>query len=283
MAPTVLEILQESEARLNGVDSPRLSTEVLVAEVLGCSRLSLVLDRDRLLSAAELTRIEELISRREKGEPIAYVLGSKEFYGLDFKVTPDTLIPRPETEHIIEKAEEWYRKDVPISFADLGTGSGIIAVTLAHLFPKWTGVAVDLSVGALQTAKENATTHGVGGQLTFLEGDFTQPLFDDASLDLIVSNPPYVPLQEYNDASHEVTSFEPETALVSGEDGLNHIRLMLPLVSKALAKGGRFMMEIGYQQARAIEAMVPDLAPDFVGFEVVKDLAKHDRIVCLTK
>jgi release factor glutamine methyltransferase len=283
MAPTVLEILQQSEVRLNGVDSPRLSTEVLVAEVLGCSRLSLVLDRDRLLSADEMYRIDELITRREKGEPIAYILGSKEFYGLDFKVTPDTLIPRPETEHIIEKAEEWYQKDASIRFADLGTGSGIIAVTLAHLFPKWTGIAVDLSVGALQTAKENAATHGVSGQLTFLEGNFTQPLFDDASFDLIVSNPPYVPQQEYCDASHEVTSFEPKTALVSGEDGLNHIRLMLPLVSKALVEGGKFLMEVGYQQARAIEAMVPHLAADFVGFEVVKDLARHDRIVCLTK
>jgi len=281
MAPTVLEILQRSEARLSGVDSPRLSAEVLVAEALGCSRALMLLERNRAVTPDQEAAIEPLIHRREQGEPVAYILGSKEFYGLDFKVTPDTLIPRPETEHIVELAEKFYSRDSVFRFADLGTGSGILAVTLAHQFPKASGVAVDLSPGALAVAKENALAHSVASRLEFLEGDFTKPLLLPDSFDLIVSNPPYVPEQEYAEASREVTDFEPVTALVSGPDGLDHIRAMLPHVKIALRSGGRFMMEIGYRQAAAIEKLLAAEFPEFCAVEVVKDLSGHDRIISL--
>lgn len=283
MGATVLHILQECESRLSGVDSPRLSAEVLVSEVLQCSRLSLILDRDRLVTNEEQLRIESLVTRRQKGEPLAYILGSKEFYGFDFKVTPDTLIPRPETEHIIEKVEELYPLDATFRFADLGTGSGILAVTLAHFFFNASGVAVDLSSPALKVAQQNAQAHGVKGRLEFLRGDFTRHLFEPEAFDLIVSNPPYVSQQEYDEASHEVIGYEPETALVSGDEGLNHIRAMLPHVAESLRRGGVYLMEIGYQQALAIERFVADFVPGLGRFEVVRDLAGHDRIVCLTK
>ena len=283
MAPTILEILQQSESRLQGVDSPRLSAEVIVAEVLGCSRLTLVVDRDRLVSVEQAGRIKTLIDRRSTGEPLAYILGNREFYGLDFHVTPDVLIHRPETEHIVEKIEELYPADAAFHFADLGTGSGILAVTIAYIFLNSSGVAVDLSPGAHVVAKKNAASHGVSEHLEFVEGDFTKPLLESDSFELIVSNPPYVPQQEYDDASSEVTDFEPLTALVSGEDGLDHIRLMLPHVSLSLKSGGFFLMEIGYQQSGEIARMITNQFPEFEGVSILKDLSGHDRIVFLQK
>lgn len=281
MAPTVIELLKQCESRLLGVDSPRLSAEVLVAEALGCSRLSLVIDRDRSVSSEEAERVECLVARREKGEPVAYILGSKEFYGLDFMVTPDTLIPRPETEHLIDQVEALYPNDADIRFADLGTGSGILAVTLATVFPGICGVAVDMSSGALKVARENAKVHSVSERLSFIQGDFTNHLFLQDSLDLIVSNPPYVTETEYLEASSEVTDFEPKTALVSGVDGLDHIKAMLPYVANALRPGGRFLMEIGYAQGKDVVRIVTEKFPEYETVEIMKDLAGHDRIVSL--
>lgn len=283
MGSSILHILQESEKRLLGVDSPRLSAEVIVAEVLDCSRLSLVVDHNRVVNEDEKAVIESMVARREKGEPLAYILGRKEFYGLDFIVTPDTLIPRPETEHIIEKVEELYSMGAAFRFADLGTGSGILAVTLAHRFKKASGIAVDLSSGALKTALENSRVHSVDDRLEFRLGDFTKPLFETETFDLIVSNPPYVPQHEYDDASYEVTDYEPETALVSGEDGLDHVRAMMLHVAKAVRSGGHVLIEIGYQQGRAVVQMVADNYSEFTLIEVIKDLSGHDRIVWLSK
>lgn len=283
MPLTVLHILQESEQRLADVDSPRLSAEAIVSHVLGCTRLTLVVDRDKSVSSEAAERIDALVERRAEGEPLAYLLGFKEFYGLDFVVSSDTLIPRPETEHVVEVVEELYGKDVAFRFADLGTGSGILAVVLAHLFPQATGVAVDLSPGALTVARRNAEAHGVSDRLDFRQADFTRPLSLGGIFDLIVSNPPYVPQQEYEDASHEVTGFEPATALVSGEDGLKHIRAMLPHVARALKSGGSCLMEIGYRQADAIKKIISRQFPEFGGVKIIKDLAGHDRVVFLQK
>ncbi|QJB57956.1 peptide chain release factor N(5)-glutamine methyltransferase [Pseudodesulfovibrio sp. zrk46] len=283
MAPTILDILQESESRLSGVDSPRLSAEVIVAEVLDCSRLTLVVDRERVLKDDQVALVRQMVARRETGEPLAYILGNREFYGLDFHVSSSVLIPRPETEHIIEKLEELYPADAAFQFADLGTGSGILAVTIAHLFAQARGVAVDLSPDALAVAERNSLTHGVHDRLEFIEGDFTCSLLDTGVYDLIVSNPPYVPQQEYDDASHEVRDYEPLTALVSGEDGLNHIRAMLPHVSKALKQGGIVLMEIGYQQGDAVKKIMSEQFPEFGEVDVLKDLSGHDRIVFLRK
>ncbi|MDC0335442.1 peptide chain release factor N(5)-glutamine methyltransferase [Pseudodesulfovibrio sp.] len=283
MAPTILDILHENELRLADVDSPRLSAELLAAEVLGCSRLDLVIDRTRVLSSNEIEKIRRLVSRRADGEPLAYIVGHKEFYGLEFRVTSDVLIPRPETEHIIEEVETLFVHDAPFRFADLGTGSGILAVTLAHLFPQALGVAVDASSSALGVAKSNAEKHAVMDRLDFLEGDFTQPLFEETSFDLIVSNPPYVTTQEYAEASHEVTGYEPVSALVSGDDGLDHIRAMMPHVLSALKSGGRFLMEFGFRQGRQIEKIIIDEFPEFKDVSIKKDLAGHDRIALLQK
>lgn len=283
MAPTVLELLSECEERLCGVDSPRLSAEVLAAHVLGCSRLDLILDRARELSDSEVERIMAFVGRRERGEPLAYVVGSREFYGLDFIVNPNVLIPRPETEHIVEEVERLFAKNDAFHFADLGTGSGILAVTLTHMFTNATGVAVDICPGALDVARKNASLHGVDSRIEFVEGDFTASLFDEGVFDLVVSNPPYVTESEMVEASREVTAFEPEGALVSGEDGLGHIRAMLPHVLRMLKPGALFFVEIGWQQGTAVKIIVANEFPEFGGVSIISDLAGHDRVVQMRK
>ncbi|HBU37439.1 MAG TPA: peptide chain release factor N(5)-glutamine methyltransferase [Planctomycetaceae bacterium] len=279
MSQSIIELLQACEQRLFAVDSPRLSAELLIAHVLECSRLDLVLNKDRMLASAELSQIEELVARREGGEPIAYILGSKEFFGLDFEVAQGVLIPRPETEHLVEAVQERFSPDAEIVFADLGTGSGILAVTIATLFPNAKGVAVDLSPEALKIASRNSVTHGVSDRVSFVQADFTCPLFQPQSFDLIVTNPPYVPLYEYESASHEVVSFEPRTALVSGVDGLDHMRLLLPHVEKALRSNGSFLSEIGYQHGDQLVRMFTDNWPEFYDVLIRKDLSGHDRII----
>lgn len=283
MAPTVREILQEGEERLGEVDSPRLSCELLLAHVIGCSRLSLVVDYDRQLSSEIVEQYQAFISRRATGEPVAYILGEKEFYGLDFAVTSDVLIPRPETEHIVEEVESLFAKDRSFVFADLGTGSGVLAVTIASLFPNSRGVAVDISPKAIEVASGNAAWHGVDKRLDFLEGDFTSSLLAAEAYDLIVSNPPYVTENEYDAASHEVTAFEPVGALVSGVDGLDHVRRMLGHVQQALKPSGVFLMEIGFQQGEAVKKIMSGQFPEFGQVRVIKDLAGHDRVVFAQK
>lgn len=283
MAPPIREILQKSEARLSGVDSPRLSAELLLAHVVGCSRLSLVVDRDRQLTDEELAQFEAFVERRAHGEPLAYILGKKEFYALDFRVTPDVLIPRPETEHIIEEVESLFEKEHSFRFADLGTGSGILAVTIAVLFAKAHGVAVDLSDKALDVAADNAGRHGVDDRVEFLHADFLTSVLPDGKFDLIVSNPPYVTEAEYAAASHEVVDFEPETALVSGADGLDHVRGMLKHVLYALKPGGVFLLEMGCDQGKGVQSILAEDFSEFDDVRVIQDLAGLDRIVFARK
>lgn len=282
MSRNIQDVLKECESRLSGVDSPRLSAELLAAHALGCSRLSLNLERDRVLTDVEYAAFDALVARREAGEPVAYILGSKEFYGLDFTVSSAVLIPRPETEHIVEAVEGGFSKDQPFRFADLGTGSGILAVTIAVLFPNARGVAVDLSPEALAMAQTNARAHNVSDRLEFVLADFTRQTVE-GPFDLVVSNPPYVSEPEFAAASHEVTGFEPTTALVSGSDGLDHIRAMLPGVSAMLKPGGRLFMEIGYDQAKMVIDIVVDNYPGFEEVGVQKDLSGLDRVVCARK
>lgn len=279
MSPTIHEVLKTCESRLSGVDSPRLSAELLMAHALGWSRLALNLERGRALGPAELAAVEALVARREAGEPVAYILGSREFYGLDFAVSPAVLIPRPETEHIVEEVERLFPKDRPLRFADLGTGSGILAVTIATLFPQARGTAVDISEAALEVAETNARTHGVAERLDFQLLDFTKQTVE-GEFDLVVSNPPYVTEAEFTAASREVTGFEPTGALVSGPDGLDHIRAMLPRVVTMLKHGGRLFMEIGCGQGGAIIKIISSKFPELGEVGVLKDLAGLDRVVC---
>ncbi|MBU1003073.1 MAG: peptide chain release factor N(5)-glutamine methyltransferase [Proteobacteria bacterium] len=281
---TIGALLAESDDLLKGagVDSPRLSSQVLVGHVLGLDRVRLVLDRDRVLSVAEVRRIRSLVARRATGEPVAYLLGEKEFFGLSFRVTTDVLVPRPETEHIIEETQRRFSPDQAFSYVDLGTGSGCIAVTLALLFPQARGLALDVSPGALTVARDNARSHGVDGRIAFVRGSLGVPFAAQASLDLVVSNPPYVSEAEFGTVSFEVAGFEPRGALVpcvSGQsDGLECYRALIPQAGDALRSGGWLILEIGCDQGQAVPQLV-DNCSLFETVHVVFDLAGRDRIV----
>jgi release factor glutamine methyltransferase len=214
---------------------------------------------------------------------VAYILGEKEFFGLAFRVTPDVLIPRPETELIVEQGMGLFTPDAAFSFADFGTGSGCLAVTLAHVFPKARGLAIDLSGRALEVARGNARAHGVDDRLEFLCADFTCLALIPGSLDLVVANPPYVSEEEYAGLSPEVRAFEPREALESAEDGLWHLRALLPVAARALRPGGTLLCELGCDQGPRGLALAQDKALGLAKAAILKDYAGLDRILLTTK
>ncbi|WP_300158231.1 peptide chain release factor N(5)-glutamine methyltransferase [Solidesulfovibrio sp.] len=278
-APTVREILGKTEGYLKerGVDAPRLSAQLLLAQALGMDRLGLVLAMDRPLTPEELDAYRPLVARRGKGEPVAYLLGEREFFGFDFKVTPDTLIPRPETELVVERALELFPQGALSRFADLGTGSGCLAVTLAVKFPRARGLALDKSPGALAVARENAARHGVADRLDFVEADFAALPETAGGYELVVSNPPYVSVAEYRECSREVRDFEPSTALVPGETGLEAVPVVARAAFSRLAPGGRLLVEIGWKQGPGASALLAEAG--FADVAVRRDLAGCDRVV----
>jgi release factor glutamine methyltransferase len=210
--------------------APRLAAEVLLAHVLNVSRAYLLAHPERTLAPDEWEAFARLVARSEQGEPLFYLIGEREFYGMPFKVTPAVLIPRPETEGLVDAALEWarsraYRTYTPLVFADIGTGSGCIAVALAVYLPNSRGYATDLSPEALEVAQENAARHGVASRLTFLQGDLCAPLPEP--VDLLVANLPYVARSEWADLDPAIREYEPILALDGGPDGLDLIRRFL--------------------------------------------------------
>lgn len=272
-------LLAERELAAAGVDSPRLSAELLAARAFGLSRLELIIRAKERAQAPGLTVFHSLVARRAHGEPVAYLLGEKEFFGLPFLVTPDVLIPRPETELIVEEAQRAFRPDANIRFADFGTGSGALAVGLAHVFSAASGLALDLSEPALELARRNALANGVESRLVFLRADFTRLSLTPASLDLVVANPPYVTQDEYAALSPEVRDFEPRSALVSPEGGLWHLRGLLCVAQRALRPAGLLFCELGAGQGAAALEMVRVCGRGFEKVRILKDYAGLDRVL----
>jgi release factor glutamine methyltransferase len=280
-------VLQQGTEFLSraGVDSPALSARLLAGKVLGLTPLQILTEHRCELSPREEAELQALMRRRGQGEPVAYLLGEREFYGLCFEVTPDVLIPRPETELIVDAVLDQWAADQPVHFLDLGTGSGALAVALAHERPKARGLALDLSRAALRVARRNALKHRVAGRILFLEGDFLQSL-PARDLDLIVANPPYVTQDEYDELSPEVAAYEPRSALVSGEpggDGLDHVRGLAPGAGRALRPGGLLLIEIGWLQGRAGVKLLQDSKWGFEAVRVLPDLAGRDRVLVARK
>ncbi|MBU1230725.1 MAG: peptide chain release factor N(5)-glutamine methyltransferase [Proteobacteria bacterium] len=275
------EALALAAAELSGLglDAPRLSAELLGAKAFGLTRLGLLVQSKTLPSREALAAFRALVSRRAKGEPVAYILGEKEFFGLGLRVTPDVLIPRPETEMLIEEAQRLYPADAPLRFADFGSGSGALAVALAHVFPGARGLAVDLSCAALEVARDNARRHQVEERLEFLCADFTSLHLPPGALNLVVANPPYVTEAEYESLSPEVHDFEPRSALLSPDAGLAHIRGLVPTAARALRPGGVLLCEFGSSQGRAVLDIFEDSASGFSAPVVLTDYAGLDRVL----
>ena len=255
-----------------------LTAELLLCHVLGLDRVGLIIHSDVALNDAETARLEALLTRRLSGEPVAYLLGSREFYGRDFAVDSHTLIPRPETEHLIEEALAYFAGRETVRFLDLGTGSGCIAVTLAAESPSWQGTAVDISAGALAVASANAQSHGVAPRIAFLQADFTQDLpFEPASFDLVVSNPPYISEEEYAGLDSGVRDFEPRSALVPGPSGMEHPEAVERKARQLLRPGGLFLMEHGWLQGRACRELCP--GDYWTDVKTGRDLVGKDRFL----
>lgn len=265
------------------VDSPALSAQLLAEKVFGLDRLQLVMEMNSVVDAGLVKEFAGLVERRAKGEPAAYILGVKEFFGLEFRVDPGVLIPRPETEEIVEKVLSRFDEGDEFLFADFGTGSGILAVTVAKMFPKARGVAIDLSPEAIKIARENALLHGVAQRILFVRADFNEQLLSEDRFDLVLANPPYLSEAELDEISFEVADFEPVSALVSGVDGDEDIRDSAPQIASALKSGGTVFMEIGYLQG-GIARDIFESCADFSGnVDVLTDLSDHDRIVVAKK
>ena len=270
----------DAARRLAHTDAPALTAQLLLCHVLEIDRVALIAHSEEPIPAEAEARLEVLLERRSGGEPLAYLLGVREFYGRDFAVNRHTLIPRPETEHLIENALDFFdaqgRSDEALRFLDLGTGSGCIAVTLAAERPAWRGTAVDISSGALETARKNAESNDVS--LSFLLADFTQPLpFDPASFDLVVSNPPYISEEEYAGLDAGVRDFEPRSALVPGPEGMEHPRAVEEAARRLLRPGGLFLMEHGWLQGEACRALCHEVF--WKDVHTGLDLAGRDRFL----
>ncbi|MBX5483472.1 MAG: peptide chain release factor N(5)-glutamine methyltransferase [Myxococcaceae bacterium] len=258
------------------IDSPRLTAEVLLAHVLGCDRIRLYVDLDRPLSKQELAAYRGLIERRVQGEPTAYLTGTRDFYGRAFRVDARVLIPRPETELLVEAILRHIPKDAPARLLDLCSGSGCVAVTFAAERPQASVWATDLSGDACAVARENAEALGVGARVTIRTGDLFEPLPPDARFDAIAANPPYIPSAEIPGLMIEVRK-EPLLALDGGEDGLRVIRRIVAGARDRLKPGGVLAIEITEHQGEAVAQLFG--AAGFEAVRVEKDLARLDRLV----
>lgn len=264
--------------RARGIESPRLDAELLLALVLGVDRVRLILESPRILSAAELASYRELIQRRRRREPIAYIRGEREFYGLPMKVDRRVLVPRPDTETLVEVAlERTARVHLDGDLLDLCTGSGCVAVAFSRRRPTWRAVGVDISEDAVDVARENAERAGAVLGVTFVVGDLDASLPNDVRFDLVTANPPYIPSAEIGALDADVRDFEPRIALDGGVDGLDVVRRVVAVAAKRLRPEGAFAIEVGAGQAPAVEALLA--AQGFENIRKAVDYGGHERVV----
>lgn len=264
-----VDALGAAAARIGG-ETPRLDAEVLLAHQLGCARGDLLLNPDHNFDPQDY---EKIVERRANGEPVAHIIGTREFWSLTLKVSPAVLIPRPDTETLVEVALKLCAHP-PARILDLGTGSGALLLACLSEWPNATGLGVDASLAALAVAQENAQSTGLAGRANFRFGDWGQGL--NERFDLILSNPPYI--TETEELSEEVRTFEPASALFAGGNGLDDYRRILPQLPGLLNPGGLAVLEIGHKQGPALLAMAADH-----GFtaSLHPDLAGRDRCVAL--
>lgn len=273
--PLQLATLTAGYFREKGIDSPRLEAELLLAHALGTTRMGLYLEFDKPLDREEVARYRTLVRRRARGEPSAYLVGGREFWSLRFEVGPGVLIPRPETERLVEEALG--EMGEAGRFLDLGTGSGAIAVALLTERPGWTATAVEISPPAAAIARCNAEKLGVADRLDLREGSLFGPV-EGERFDLIVSNPPYVPSGEIEALAAEVAHHEPREALDGGVDGLDLIREIVADAPARLAPGGRLLVEFGADQGERVRRIAED-SGGYAEVEILKDYAGRDRVL----
>jgi release factor glutamine methyltransferase len=246
----------EIEAHPELRDGAARDAALLLLHALGATRADLLARPERILTPTEQHQYDAFVARRTRHEPVQYIIGQQEFYGLALHVTPSVLIPRPETEHLVEETLHALAGTGPQRIADVGTGSGAIAIALAAHLPQAQVTALDLSRAALAVAAENAARHGLAARIRFVESDLLAALQGGEALDAVVSNPPYVAEAERKTMPSEVRNYEPATALFAGQDGLDVYRRLVPQAHAALRPGGLLAMEIGHGQREAVAKLM---------------------------
>jgi len=275
---TVLESLQLSTDFLEkkGIESPRLNAELLLSEILKCKRLDLYLKFDQPLKENEVGIYREWIARRGKFEPLQYIIGNVEFYGLPFKVTPDVLIPRPETEILVEEVIKFCKNKTGLKILDIGTGSGNIPIALAKNLNDAELTAIDISEKALSIARENAVANGVEEKIHFITAD-VKNYVSAHQFDILVSNPPYVSKEEYPVLQNEIKNYEPMIAVTDLNDGLDFYRTIAERAKILLKSNGKIFLEVGKDQAKYAANILEQ--NDFINIYFVKDYQQIDRVV----
>lgn len=282
MSLTLVKAWGEAKARLEaaGLGGPVIDARFLVEAAADATRADIVGDPHRLLTAAQEATLESYLQRRELREPVSHILGRKGFWKIMLRVTPDVLTPRPDTETVVEYVLRDFPEAAAWRVLDLGIGSGAILLALLAERPAARGLGVDVSDEALAVARDNAAQLGLADRLALLRGDWTAGLEAD-SFDLVVSNPPYIADAVIETLEPEVRDHEPRLALSGGTDGLDHYRILAPEILRVLKPGGRFAVEIGYDQREAVEGLFGEAGA--INVHTLRDLSDHDRVVAGAK
>lgn len=287
MSNTCLEILNQAVEKLRTevVDRPRTNAELLLGAVLRVNKIDLYLNRDLILTPQQIEKYNHFIQQRISGRPLQYIIGSTEFFGLEFKVNEYVLIPRPETETLVEIVIERLKSHSSPKIIDIGTGSGAIAVSLTKNLKNCSVFATDISTDTLAVAKENAKMNKVENQIEFFQGDLFEPLKNknlEEKIDCVVSNPPYVSQEEFDQLPKEVRDYEPVLALKSGLEGMSFHKRIIEGAVDFLKRGGILALEMGLGQARQVAAFLEEF-DKFKHIEIKKDLGGIERIVIAAK
>ena len=263
--------------RASGIDTPELDARLLAQKAFGLDAMALVRREREIVPDDQLKALGQFAQRRLVGEPVSRIAGEKEFWGLSFALNDSTLVPRPETERLVEEAIAFLETRRSATVLDLGTGSGAIIVSILDAVPKAKGFATDIAEDALAAAKQNAERHGVAGRLQLRQGAWWQAVPHTELFDLIVSNPPYIATPAISELPAEVRVFDPKAALDGGWDGLEAYRAIAAQAARRLNPGGLVLLEIGYNQGETVSRMFSRAG--FGRVEVQKDLGGLDRVV----
>ena len=280
MTKTIGDVLSDAKQRIAPISASfSLDAQLMLAHVIGENRAHVIVHPERMLTSEQVEQYEKLVARRADGEPIAYILGSRAFYDREFIVTPAVLIPRPETEHLLEMALDFVKEGhSPVTVVDVGTGSGALAITLAANAPQATVHAIDISPDALAIAKLNAQENEV--DIIFHQGNLLQPLIDqEIRVDLVMANLPYIASEEVPILA--VSKHEPRLALDGGPDGLDLIRELMKQVPLSVNSGGLILLEIGAEQGAETRLLVEEMQMNYT-IAIHKDYAGHDRVVWIS-
>ena len=275
---TVLESIKLSTEFLEkkGIESPRLNAEILLSEILNCKRLDLYLKFDQSLKELEISKYREWIKRRGLYEPIQYIIGKIEFFGLQFRVNSSVLIPLPETEILVEEVLRYSKSKNGLKILDIGTGSGIIAIAIAKQLEDSQITAIDISQEAINLAIENAVTNEVISKLNFLMSDI-KDFENNEKFDVVVSNPPYISKEDFPSLQNEIKDYEPRIALTDSNDGLDFYKIISKRSKSLLKKDGRIYFEVGKGQADNVKRIL--IENDFICIRSINDYQQIERVV----